>query len=304
MPAPSGATPVRIRSARLGLSCLALVLLLSSTTSRAVSFEVVSQSILTSPYALTTSNFTHDQAINGSEFTYTFGFDTYALDATVLPNQWLVDSILVFLGLNNSTELVGLSVAETLFSFSTTLRLTGSPGERAAISYAPYISGEYMQAYGAAPGGEVRSRIWLDYWINGPGISGREDDGRNDSGLVGGASGSLSSSLARTHGFEMLVGELVNVSGEFGVRSSAEVEPACIEVCIPFTNICHQECVAGVGFSFAGTKGLGGLSLYADPVPAPEPGTLALLGLGLAGLGLSRMRKGKGPRLEPLLRQT
>ncbi len=290
MPAPSGATLVRVRSARLGLSCLALVLLLSSATSKGLSFEVVSNSFLTSPYALTTSNFTHDRVISGSEFAYTFGFDTYALDATVFPDQWIVDSILVFLGLNNSTELVGLSVAETLFSFSTTLRLTGSPGERAAISYSPQISGEYMRTYAAAPSGEASSRVRLDYWINGPGISGRESVSRGDSGLIGGSSDSFSSSLARTHGFEMLVGELVNVSGEFSVRSFAEVEPACIEVCIPFTDICREQCVAGVGFSFAGTKGVGGLSLYADPIPAPEPGTLALLGLGLAGLGLSRRR--------------
>lgn len=291
MTAQTATSRARSVSTRLAPGFLVLSLLLGGTTARGLSFEIVSDPVLTDPYALTTRNFTHNQAIDGAQFTYSFGFDTYALDATVLPEQWILDSILEFAGLNNSTELVGLSIAETLFSFSTTLRLTGNPGERAAISYSPYVSGSYTQFYGAVPSADTSSRIRLDYWINGPGISGRENVISDDGGLIGTSTGTWARSDGRVPGFEMMVGDTVNVSGAFSVRSAAEVNPACITVCVPFTDLCRRECVAGAGFAFAGTKGLGGLSLYADLVPVSEPGTLALLGLGLAGLGLSCRRR-------------
>jgi hypothetical protein len=48
---------------------------------------------------------------------------------------------------------------------------------------------------------------------------------------------------------------------------------------------------AGTGFDQLEEFSLAGVRIDAPPVPAPEPGTMALLGLGLSGLAASRRRR-------------
>jgi hypothetical protein len=274
----------------LGLSTAVLCLLV--TTKAAIglplTFELVNETpILTSPYALTTRNFTHDEQV-GDKYVHTVAFGTYALDFTVLPEQWAIDSILAILGLSEAEDLFGVNAAETLYHFSTTVRLVGNPGERAAVSVRPWVSASYDQLYGAIPSGEVNSTIELAYSLSAGGLSGSVYADSGTSGLLGALSGSLADDKTLPI-FQMAVGDILNVTADFSILSFAEVNPAC--ACIPWTNICT--CVAGAGFAFSSTNGSGGIELLASaiPRPVPEPGTLALLALGLVGIGMSRRRK-------------
>lgn len=279
------------RSMLLGLSTAVLCLLVTTRAAIGVplTFELANAEtpILTSPYALTTRNFTHVEQV-GDKYAHTVGFGTYALDFTVLPQQWAIDSILAVLGLSEAEDLLGVNAAETLYHFSATVRLVGDPGESAAISVRPWVSASYDQLYGAIPSGEVNSTIELAYSLSAGGLSGSVYADSGTSGLAGSSSGSLVDDTTLPV-FRMVVGDILNVTADFRILSFAEVNPAC--ACIPWTNIC--QCVAGAGFAFSSTNGNGGIELLAAaiPKPVPEPGTLALLGLGLAGIGLSRRRK-------------
>lgn len=253
-------------------------------------FEIVgTPTVFTSPFAFTTSDIYNDQRAGGS-YTHDIGLSNWAADFTVAPQQWVTDEILILLGLDNSTELVGVSESETVMSYTTQLRLTGDAGARAQITGSAYASGSYNQLIGAVPSGDARSRVRYDYSILGvPGLT-EEYLENTDGELAALAAGSWLGSGTAITPFEMLVGETISINSQIAVRSFSEVNEACVEACIPYTDICTEVCVAGVGFAFAYTDGIGGIQLTPGPISeVPEPGSLSILIAGL--LAMSRFAK-------------
>lgn len=99
-----------------------------------LAFEIVgTPSVFTDPGSFTTSDILNDQR-DGARYTHNIGVSNWTADFTVAPTQWLTDEILILLGLNNSTEPVGVSVSETVMSYTTVLRLTGVSGGRRCAS--------------------------------------------------------------------------------------------------------------------------------------------------------------------------
>jgi hypothetical protein len=272
----------RIRPTVVVISALLILHLGSYASAVPLGFEIVSNSLITSPFAITTSDFFSDES-DGASYTHNIGFATYAADFTVAPEQWIGDAILSLLGLDNSTDLAGIDEAKTQATFSTNLRLTGDPGVQAKVSGSAYVGGIYNQLIGAIPSGDARSLVRLVYSITGVSYPQEETTKNTNNELAAQESGGWILPGSDIPEFTMSVGDIINVTGEFTVRSFAEVNEACLEVCIPYTNICHEECIPGAGFAFSYTDGVGGLSLYATEIQEriDEPNGFALLFLGL-----------------------
>lgn len=256
-----------------------------------LAFELVSSSFFTSPYAMSTSDIYHDERI-GDSYINNIGFSTYAADFIVMPEQWAIDAILNVLGVDDSSDILIHEESLTLSSFTTVLRLTGDAGARAEVTGTASVSGVYNQLFAAVPSGETSSSVSFDYTLAEPGITGSEELVWSDSGLAGEESGAAAGAGTALSPFEMAVGDTLSLTGAFSVSSYAQVNPACVTVCIPFTDLCHTECLPGVGFAFAYTDGLGGIALDLTEVPVPEPATPLLLSMGLLGILYHRTRTG------------
>jgi hypothetical protein len=270
----------RIRPTVVVISALVILHLGSYANAVPFGFEIVSNSLITSPFAITTSDFFSDES-DGASYTHHIGFATYAADFTVAPEQWIGDAILSLLGLDNSTDLAGIDEAKTQATFSTNLRLTGDPGVQAKVNGFAYVGGIYNQLIGAIPSGDARSLVRFVYSITGVSYPQEETTKNTNNELAAQESGGWVLPGSDIPEFTMSVGDLINVTGEFTVRSFAEVNEACAEVCL--FGYCVEECIPGAGFAFSYTDGVGGLSLYATEIQETidEPNGFALLFLGL-----------------------
>lgn len=240
-------------------------------------FEKVATWHITSPYSVTTANFFFRDSFSGGA-TQSAGYhlnasmQTFGIDFTATPADWILDLLGV-----ESVLGVGKTGATTV-SYSTSLWLIGDVGSKALVSGFSTVGGYYNHQISSLPSGDARSSVsgLAQIFGSGQGVQ----TSRHHDNYVFYSDYSAIEPLAGDQWdiapFEMLVGEVINLSGYFTVSSFAAINDVCFwGVCVP-----------GAGpLALSQTIGNFSVRLNIQEVsPVPEPPTSLLIVAGLLAI--------------------
>jgi hypothetical protein len=239
-------------------------------------FEEVATSRMTSPYSVTTTNFFFRDSFSDGD-TQSAGYhlnaslQNFGIDVTATPADWILDLLGV-----ESVLGVGKTGVTTV-SYSTSLRLIGDVGSKALVSGFSTVGGYYNHQISSLPSGDARSSVSGLAQVFGVGQG--VQTSRNHNSYVyysDSAIESLAGDRSEIVPFEMIVGEIINISGYFTVYSFAEINDACaFGICVP-----------GAGpLALSQTTGNFSVGLNLQEVSAvPEPATSLLIFAGLLAI--------------------